>query len=393
MQYAIENGIINIAYVQEQIKMKKKQDILKKHPYKIWQGKDGYWRTYLPNGTDRKLVKKRSESDIEDCIVSYWENQHQNVFKERFSIWVDRQKALGRSDNTIYKYKADYKRFFEGDIFEDMDITEITEVEISELFKRVLSKKEIPYRALKSVFGYMNGVFEKAIIDKVIFINPCRYIDLPIFKQYCAIPKTKTAVQRTLSTDEKKILLKKVRNDGSMAKYAVELSLYTGMRVGELSGLKWEDIDFQAQTLTVCRSEKYNRITKEYYISTTKNDKVRVLPLTNEMSDLLRRVKKKEMEYGYLTEYVFSNENGRIHASVISDCARNNTMSGEFSNPKSIHAIRRTLNSNMKCMGVPTPVAASILGHVEKVNENNYTYDVSSFDTKRNYIEAAGKII
>ncbi|MDD7219570.1 MAG: tyrosine-type recombinase/integrase, partial [Clostridia bacterium] len=166
----------------------------------------------------------------------------------------------------------------------------------------------------------------------------------------------------------------------------------TGMRVGELSGLKWEDINFLDDTITVCRSEKYSRLKKEYYISTTKNDKVRILPLTKEMKDVLRRVKKKEMEGGYLCEFVFSNEKGRVHARTISDCARNNTMTEEFVNTKSIHAIRRTLNSNLRCEGVPTPIAASILGHVEKVNENNYTYDVSSMDTKRGYIEKAGKI-
>ena len=61
-------------------------------------------------------------------------------------------------------------------------------------------------------------------------------------------------------------------------------------------------------------------------------------------------------------------------------------------NEKSIHAIRRTLNSNLRCMGVSVTVAAAILGHTEEVNEKNYTYDVSSMQKKAEYIEIASKI-
>ena len=49
MKYAIENGIIDLSYIQEEIEMNKRKDILEKHIYKIAQGKDGKWRTYIPD--------------------------------------------------------------------------------------------------------------------------------------------------------------------------------------------------------------------------------------------------------------------------------------------------------------------------------------------------------
>ena len=174
--------------------------------------------------------------------------------------------------------------------------------------------------------------------------------------------------------------------------HAVELSLYTGMRVGELSGLKWEDINYEEQSITICRSEKYNRKKNEFYISTTKNDKVRTFPLTSEIKDVLDRVKKEEIKRCFLTEFVFSDVDGRVHARKISECIRNMTMTKEFEHTKSIHAIRRTLNSNLRSNGVPVTVAAALLGHTERVNEENYTYDVSSIHEKMKIIEAAGKI-
>lgn len=49
LNYALEHGMINLSYVQEQIDMNKRKELLEKHPYKISQGKDGKWRTYLPD--------------------------------------------------------------------------------------------------------------------------------------------------------------------------------------------------------------------------------------------------------------------------------------------------------------------------------------------------------
>lgn len=394
MKYAIENGMIDLSYVEDKMQMDKEQKILKNHPGGYWQNPtDKYYRTYLPgeNGR-RRLVKKKQEEDIRRAIIQYWEEQKQNTFKNRFAIWAERQKKCGRSDNTIYKYEKDYDRFFKGEKFENMDIREINEEDISEHISLMLSKKKIPYRALKAIFGYMNGTFEKAIVDKKIDKNPCRYVDLLLFKQYCTEPPKKTAIQRTLSKEEKQCLLNKVQKNETIIKYAIEFSLYTGMRVGELSGLKWSDIDEKLGIITICRSEKYNRKTKEYFISATKNDKIRKIPITDNIRDVLARIKEKEIEQGYISEFVFSGENGRVHAKAITDRMRRVTTSEDFSCPKSIHAIRRTLNSNMRCMGVSPTVAAALLGHTENVNERNYTYDISSMDEKLHFMEKAGEI-
>ena len=389
MKYALEHGMINVSYVQEQMEMNKRKELLEKHPYKIWEGKDGNWHTYLSSACGRTHKKRKKREDIEMLIVKYWESEAQNTFINRYRIWIDRQKKCGRTDNTISKYESNYKRFFSGDKIENMQIGNISDEEISEYILRLLSRKSIPYRALKEMFGYLNGVFEKAKIDKVIKENPCQYIDLQIYRQYCIEKVPKRAEERTLSKEDTKSLMSKVERQKSMARFAVELAVYTGMRVGELAGLKWSDIDFTQNTITISRSEKYNRKKKEYYISTTKNDKSRTIPLTENMKDVLRRTKIEELKNGIIGEYVFTGNDGeRVHCRTISEHIRNITMTKEFSGVKSIHAIRRTVNSNLKCAGVPTPIAAALLGHTEKVNEENYTYDITSLDEKRKIMES-----
>ena len=395
LKYMQDNNIIDMAYVQEQIEMKKRKDILNKHPYRVWLAQDGYWKTYFPkaDGTKR-LIKKKKQNDLEDCIIEFYQsNSIDCSFKVRFEDWIDRQQKCGRSDNTIYKYQCDYRRFIKGDTLESMKIDEITEIELSEYLTRLLDSNTVVYwRALKDLFGYINGVFKKAMRDRIIAENPCDYVDLPLFRSKCTPDREKTAEERTLSGSERKALLYKINDSSNVAGMAVELSLYTGMRVGELAALKWEDINYEHRTIRICRSEKNSRLKKERYISSTKNDKIRVIPLTDDMARVLRKVKEFEFKNGWLGEYVFQDDRGRVYASRISDCAVNNTTTAEFHNKKSIHAIRRTLNSNMKCAGVSGTVAASLLGHTEKVNEENYTYDVSSMEEKSKVMECAGRV-
>ena len=93
----------------------------------------------------------------------------------------------------------------------------------------------------------------------------------------------------------------------------------TGMRVGEIAALTWSKIT--DEYILVDQSEKYNRKTKEYYISITKNCMERQFPLTPEIKDLLERIKKAEARSGvdslfsvlHLSALIFNT--GRSHRS------------------------------------------------------------------------------
>lgn len=59
--------MIDMSYVQEQIEMNKRKELLEKHPYKIWEGNDGRWRTYFPDDTsDRVMRKRKTRKELED---------------------------------------------------------------------------------------------------------------------------------------------------------------------------------------------------------------------------------------------------------------------------------------------------------------------------------------
>lgn len=79
LQFAIESGMINLSYIQDKYEMNKRAELLSKHKWAISQGKDGYWRTYLPDEKNRrKMVKRKTQKDIENLVIKYICSQEEN---------------------------------------------------------------------------------------------------------------------------------------------------------------------------------------------------------------------------------------------------------------------------------------------------------------------------
>lgn len=396
LQYAVENDMIDLSYVQEQMAMKKRLELLTMHPYKISQGKDSRWRTYLPNeNTGRKMVKRNTRKEVEDVVVEFYKSNEEKpkTFDDAYQHWRTIQDTLVSSNSTV-KYDIDYKRYFENTDFSRKLIEKITEEDIKVFIVKTVKDKKLCKKACKTLFGYIRNTINSARINKIIYDNPMEFLEAKQFYKYCT-DVSRANKKKLVSDSEMKLLYMKFFEDYEshpeyIPTYAVHLATLTGMRVGEISALSWECV--MENYIIIDKSEKYNRKTKEYHIDKTKNGKSRAFPLTDEIKDLLDAVKKAEMQNGYICEWVFANEAGRIHAPVISSCLKNKCRQIGISE-KGIHAFRRTINSKLRCRGVSSTIAASLLGHTEEVNEMYYTFDVSSMQEKAMIVSGVNKNI
>lgn len=387
LQYAIEHDMIDLSYVQNQINMDRRKQLLKKHPYKIWEGKDGKWRTYLPDQTSRRLIKRSTRESVEDAVVEYYKSSKVNypsTFDDVYWMWRKIQDELVDSPNTPIRYNTDYERYFRLNDFSKSEIGTINEDDIKIFMHRTIKNLRLCKKATKTLFGYLKRVFKCAKMNRLIELNPTEYLSAKDFYKYC-IPSSRSQKIQIVSDDDMsklnhELLKDYINKPWYIPAYAVVFASLTGMRVGEISALRWEDVN--DGNIIIRNSEKYDRKLKKYFISSTKNDKIRIFPITEEIRKLFKSVKEAEIKYGYYCEWVFANESGRIHAPVISSCIKNKCRMAGISE-KGIHALRKTLNSKMRHNGVSKSIASSLLGHTEAVNEEYYTFDVSSIEEKK----------
>lgn len=398
LQCMKNSDIVESSYVQELLEMNRRKELLKKHQYTIWQGKDGRWRTYLPaedHPYGRRLIKRMNRESVEEAIIEYYGSLKENqpkTFNDVYWMWRKVQDELVESPNTPVRYDSDYKRYFRDSEFTYKLIEDIREDDVKLFLHRQIKDLSLCKKSAKTLFGYINRVFRCAKMNELIFKSPVEYLRAKDFYKYCT-PSKRSQTKQVFSNMDMSRLNKIILQDFDkhplyIPTYAVALATFTGMRVGELAALRWEDIS--EETIIIRCSEKYNRKTKEYYIDSTKNDKIRTFPITLEIKNILDRVKKSEMQCGYFCEWVFANEKGRIHAPMISSCLKNKCRQAGISE-KGIHAIRKTVNSKMRCHGVSATIAASLLGHTEEVNEQYYTFDVSDLREKKEIVEVINR--
>lgn len=113
----------------------------------------------------------------------------------------------------------------------------------------------------KQVYSFINqklssGLSSRYVTDIVVLMRSVfRYAG----REYCiknvfdgiVMPKKDRKEVRILNDDEQKRLNEILSKDSSSTAFAAAMSLYTGIRIGELCALKWEDIDLKKRVLTV----------------------------------------------------------------------------------------------------------------------------------------------
>lgn len=393
----LNDAKIEVAYVQKIVNMNK-EEILKIHKekFKYWQGKNGNWNSYFPKENIKppygKLVSKVSQERLDKAILDFYLVENKKAisltFQQVYREWRE-VKNLELVDNSVLRYNSDYKRFFAGTDFEDIPIDQINENTIKKFMLERIKESKLCRSACKKMFSYIKNTFRYARIEKYIPEDPAEYLELKHFSKYC-FEKEKPIEEQVFNDTELSMILnglKELYDDRLwyIPRYAVEFALLTGMRVGEIASLRWDDI--QEDYIFIHSSVKHNRLKNEFYVGATKTKKSRQFPLCDEIRELLGRIQRVEKRYGLLCEYIFTDGKGSfINAQRISDCAK------RLTNYLGIHgggitALRKTINSNLRKQGVSATIASSILGHTAEVNEKYYTYDTSNLFEKQKIIE------
>lgn len=402
LQLLDKQGIIASDAVQALIIMDKRNKLLEQHKYSIKLGPDGRWHTYLPDNTKnngRRQIAKSTKEKIEDAIVEFYQKlteEQTMTYKKMFEHWLEVQRSKDLSENTFTRYRSDYARCIAGSDLEKMDITTITEETLLLFLSDVIKRKGLKSQALINLASSMRGVFRSAEINKLIPKTPFKYIDMKVLTKQCTDP-TKTDTEMVVSDEEfekifKVIDTKLAKTPYCMPLYAILLASLTGMRVGELSGLAWNDVKDDYIHIWQSEVRICEKGTKAIYRIEpfTKTKKWRKLPLTQEISELLTTIKDVQAAMSIDAEYVFQDTKGRVHSTAIVMMA-NRVSNKAGVSLKSIHSYRKTLSSNLQVLNVSSKVVASMLGQSELVNKKCYSYDTTNMDFKQDKLSKVNK--
>lgn len=283
----------------------------------ISQRKDGLYsgRVTDKNGKRvQKYFKKLAECKKWVADMQY-EIDHGNVLyseNPKISIWYDywfnNVKIPNIKESTQYVLKNAWVNYILP-IIGDIPIQNIKPMHCLNVLNN-MSNNGYSKGTIKRVRTTMHDFFECAVENNIIRANP-------ITKNVKSTGKASKDT-RVLTIQEQKDFLCRTKGTANYNFYA--LALQTGMRVGELLALTWDDIDFQNKTVSVNKTVALSKDGKKK-INTpkTKNSK-RIIPLTSEAINILLDQKERDNHAKIINinykNYVFINKNGNISSKT-----------------------------------------------------------------------------
>ena len=215
-----------------------------------------------------------------------------------------------------------------------------------ERIEAVHQPKGLSAKTVRNINQVISSAMDFAVAQKIIMENPCHAV---------ALPKVEHREMHTIPAEQLQAFLTEAKATGVYEMYYIELA--TGLRRGELLGLKWEDIDLATGIIRVHR--QIARINGEIVEAPLKTkNSYRVVSISPQAVEILREQKRKTKD-----EYIFPSPNG----GPISPDSVNNMLKRVLERagiPKvRFHDLRHTFATLALQNGVDIKTVSGMLGH------------------------------
>lgn len=365
----------------EQYVYMRRKEILALHKSKLTQLASGtyagYWQTFVKDDNNkRKILRAKSKKELEDKVIEFYSSKQGHSIKTCHDGWIE-YLAINKKQSTIHAYEKVYRRHFQ-DIAETA-IEGMSILDIKCFVKKEVAEKELTvkgYAALKTnllgVFHYAKDCYGYDInIDSIV-----AELSRELRGSFRRSKKRMKSDQELIFLDnEVKQISQLCYESGTQVDLGIQLLFETGLRVGELSALKKEDIAADRQSINVKRTEERISNKAEYIIvDTTKTEAgTREVLLTRAGTKI---VSKLLLASNPDSEFLFSDSNmDRYSSKKFRDrLYRICSILGIVR--RSPHAIRRTYATKLAMAGVPETIIIKQLGHTDfEVTKMFYIYN------------------
>ncbi|MBR2289452.1 MAG: site-specific integrase [Clostridia bacterium] len=238
-------------------------------------------------------------------------------------------------------------------------------------FKGFSARKLINYDFNQYVASLMNERLDnKTVKDTIVILKQMlkfaeiKY-NLKINLNLINTPKLKEKEITVFDNKEYNKLKSKLLESNKCVHLGILISLLAGLRIGEICGLKWEDIDFEKRIIKirhiVTRVQTENESTKAIMSEPKTKNSIRIIPLSNVLYQKL-----KEMSKEYKKEdFIITGESERYTEPILYERLYARFLKKIKIRYKKYHTLRHTFATYCIQYGMPIKELSLILGHAD----------------------------
>lgn len=260
-------------------------------------------------------------------------------------------------------------------------VDKLTDSQIEAYYEKIM-EEGVSRASIRIIRMVLSKTFRYAQKKKVVVDNPMKLVDTPSYK-----PKK----QNIWSPEEVDKFLDSAK--GSKFYNCYVLAEASGMRRGELLGLKWSEVNFDKATITINKAVKYSKKSRKHIKGTKNENGRRTITVPEYAIEALRNQKSQQMEgvqivFDNFGEYYLPGELSRVFKI---DCARSKLP------VVTLHGLRHAHATYLLSSGYSVAQVAERLGDTKETIMMTYAHvlpnaqkDIAQFLNRRKSVDNDG---
>lgn len=279
-------------------------------------------------------------------------------------------------ESTYFNYTYKIQKYLLP-VFKDLTLEEIAKYDFNKFSDDLLEEAHISNKFLKDILLVLKSILRYAE----------RKYDIKMKLELINLPRVRMQNLKVFSTNDKRKIKAKCLNSNDTRDLGIILCLYTGMRIGEICALKWENIDLKEKNIYVKKTlqrvyDTENKKTKIIIDKPKTENSIRCIPLNSKIYGELNKIRKGFSEKDF---FLTGADGIYIEPRVYQNYYKNMLKSSKVKE-YNFHVLRHTFATNCIEVGMDIKSLSEILGHATvDITLNRYVH--SSRKMKEKYLE------
>lgn len=402
LNFIQENGIIDIDDVHKQMTKRRREELLKQHPYDIWQGSDSRYRTYITDSTQksgRRMIVKTHKEKLLDYLVEYYDSLDETKQLENITLdalypqWLNYKELHTTAPTYISRIGNYWNKYYINSEIVDIPIRKLDKLSLDQWAHRLIKDNSLSKKEYYNITVIIRQALQYAIDLNIVENSPFDTVSID-GKRLFRRDKKKPDYTQVFLKDEVVAIDAMAWEDfytndrrvHRLAPLAILFQFQTGLRLGELVAVRYEDIE-SSDCIHIQRM--YRPRTKEV-VEHTKNHIDRKVLLTDKAKKLIRIAKEFQEQQGTdSNSYIFSDNGKPLSDRSVSYLYTKYCKQLGIIH-KSSHKSRKTYISALIDGQVNINTIREMVGHAdERTTFGNYCFDRCTDSEKTKLIENA----